>query len=263
MVGHVGGGAFKDVYHVRDVSGASVALKVIRDPIGSLRTEREIDAMLRCDHPNIAKFYGRDRYTISGQDFEFLLEEFIPGGTLSDRLGAGPAFERPEVLEFGRTMVDAIAHLAGLELVHRDIKPDNIMYREGGRDPVLVDFGLVRDLGKSSLTPTYVPGGPGTPYFASPEQLTNDKDLIDWRTDQFGLGIVLSVMTIAKHPFEIDGRQAIENVGERRGPSAEIVNELKRAGLPCVPRMVEVWPIGRYRDPEALLAAWDSQVGGE
>lgn len=263
MVGLVGGGAFKDVFHVRDGSGASIALKIIRDPIGSLRTQREIDAILRCDHPNIAKIFGRDRYSVDGQEFEFLLEEFIPGGTLTDRLTAGPALGLSELLEFGRTMIGAIAHLAELDLVHRDIKPDNIMYRENGRDPVLVDFGIVRDLGKSSLTPTYIPNGPGTPYFASPEQLTNDKELIDWRTDQFGLGIVLSMMMVGKHPFEVGGMQAIENVIERRGPTTEIVDELKHAGLPCVARMVEVWPIGRYRSPEALMAAWDEQAGGE
>jgi serine/threonine protein kinase len=263
MVGLVGGGAFKDVYQVRNGSGADIALKIVRDPIGSLRTQREIDAILRCNHPNIAKIFGRDRYSVDGQEFEFLLEEFVPGGTLSDRLGAGPAFELAEILEFGRKMVGAIAHLAELDLVHRDIKPDNIIYRQNGRDPVLVDFGLVRDLGKSSLTPTYVPGGPGTPYFASPEQLNNDKDLIDWRTDQFGLGVVLSVMTVARHPFEVEGRQAVENVIERRGPTAEVADELMRAGLPCVPRMVDVWPVGRYRDPESLMAAWDLQVRGE
>ena len=263
MVGLVGNGAFKNVYHVCDSGGKNIALKIIRDPIGSHRTEREIEAIFRCDHPNIAKIYGRDRYLEDGQDFEYLIEEYIPGGTLADRLKSGPVFDHSEVLDFGRTMIGAIAHLADLGLVHRDIKPDNIMFRENRSAPVLVDFGIVRDLGKSSLTPTYVPGGPGTPYFAAPEQLNNDKELIDWRTDQFGLGVVLSVMSVGKHPFEDHGMQAVENVIERRGPSSEIVAELEHAGLLCVPRMVAAWPFMRYRSPVALTAAWRGQTGGE
>jgi len=91
-----------------------------------------------------------------------------------------------------------------LDLVHRDIKPANIMFKEGLETPVLVDFGIVRDLAATSLTQTWSPIGPGTPFFASPEQLNNEKHLIDWRSDQFSLGVTLYFARTARHPYQLE-----------------------------------------------------------
>ncbi len=105
----------------------------------------------------------------------------------------------------GAQLIAAIAHIAELHLVHRDIKPDNIMFRSHGTTPVLTDFGVVRDLSDSSITPTWAARGPGTPFFSAPEQLRNEKSLIDWRTDQFALGIVMAQVVFGEHPYRVSG----------------------------------------------------------
>src|ERR1019366_6088976 len=114
------------------------------------------------------------------------------GGTLGDRLKSGLC-TRDAVKALGSGLIRAIEHLHGLGLVHRDIKPENVMYRARDSDqPVIVDLGLVRDLAASSITQSWFAQGPGTPLFAAPEQLNNRKELIDWRADQFAVGVSLT-----------------------------------------------------------------------
>jgi len=75
------------------------------------------------------------------------------------------------------------------------------MFRSGSDNPVLVDFGLVRALDDSSITQSWLMMGPGTPYFASPEQLNNDKYLISWLSDQFSLALTTAFALTSRHPF--------------------------------------------------------------
>jgi serine/threonine protein kinase len=113
---------------------------------------------------------------------DFILEEFLSGGTLTTYLQQTGLMPRQAVIELGTILIGAVEHIASKNFVHRDLKPDNIMLRTGISTPVIVDFGLVRDLTASSLTDDWQPRGPGTPYLA-PRAVVNAKVLIDWRTD--------------------------------------------------------------------------------
>lgn len=257
-----GKGAFKETYRVEDKNGKTVALKLVdRTKIDFARTEREITALKRCDSPRIAKVL--DVKTFQAPDkrvFDIVLEEFFDGGSLEDNLKiANPTKE--QVVQLATGLILAVRDLYPLQLVHRDIKPANIMFRKGSTEPVLVDFGLVRDLSQSSLTATWLPTGPGTPFYASPEQLNNDKAMIDWRSDQFSIGVVISHLLTGQHPYQVDSTNpnaAVVAVLERRGPTKEFQQAMQKMVLPAVVKMVCAWPVQRFSDPDQVLVTLKS-----
>lgn len=143
--------------------------------------------------------------------------------------------------------------------MHRDIKPDNILFRADGVTPVIVDFGLVRDLVGTSLTQTWLMRGPGTPFFAPPEQLRNEKALIDWRSDQFSAGVVVALSAFGFHPYQEDGMspaQTVERVAERGPQAGRFMDMAKRTGMLILIGMTAPWPVERFRTPDGLQRAW-------
>lgn len=252
-----GKGAYKETFSAEAADGRVIALKILEPTKCNLaRSSREIDALQKCNSPYIAKLYGSGQFQANdGNNYYFSLEEFLDGGTLTDRLSAAP-LPPDTVKRYAIYLVRALEHLKALNLVHRDIKPDNIMFRQRSDAPILVDFGLVRDLSAASLTQTWLPQGPGTPYYAAPEQLQNEKPLIGWRTDQFSLGIVLGMCLTGKHPFEQPGMAAPQTVGAvaaRQPCSPQFRSAAMAAGLGGIAQMLAPWPIQRYASPAKLL----------
>jgi serine/threonine protein kinase len=142
--------------------------------------------------------------------------------------------------------------------VHRDLKPENIMFRDTGNSPVIVDFGLVRDLQATSVTASWAMRGPGTPYFASAEQLNNEKQMIDWRSDQFGLGVTMIIALTGRHPYEHVGDSPADVVGQvadRTAPAPDVIAECRKEGWNALVKMVQPWPISRFRTPQQLIDA--------
>jgi serine/threonine protein kinase len=259
----VGSGAFKHTFEVRVADGTARALKLYRKAGADARTQREVDAITRCSHPGVARFELIETWKDGADEYVYSLEEFLSGGTLTARLAGGP-LATGDVRALATSLIDAVGHIASLGLVHRDLKPDNIMFRTAGGAPVIVDFGLVRDLGQTSLTKTWLPHGPGTPYYAAAEQLNNEKPLIDWRTDQFALGVVLTMCGLGRHPYELPGMNPLQVVDRvaRREPSASTFDAWAAGnGLAPLVRMVAPWPIARFRTPPQLAAAWQSTGG--
>jgi len=255
-----GEGTFKETFQVRMAGGKSIALMLYKAKTVTRRDKREIDSMLRCNHKHIARLLSVETYCFNGQNLLAITEEYLPGGTL----GQKGRLTTAQCLAIGDQLIDALCHIAPLNLVHRDIKPENIMFTADGVTPVLTDFGVVRVLSDSSLTPTWAARGPGTPFFSSPEQLNNEKDLIDWRSDQFSLGIVLASLTLGDHPYRLPGmpdEDVVERVSSRGGPSNHFLRGVDAARLPALLRMAAPWPVDRFRKPDLLAKAWRSQEG--
>lgn len=194
-------GATSEVFRAaeRD-SGRVVAIKVLRgsDPELKRRFRVEADALARLDHPRIARLIEHGE--IDGRPF--LAMEFVDGVPF-DRALAGQA---PEVVVRAfLKIVDALAHVHDLGLLHRDLKPANILVRqaEGGDfEPVLVDFGLARDL--AAPTETATGALLGTPAFMAPEQARGDREAIGRATDIYGLGAVLYAALTGRPPHTAD-----------------------------------------------------------
>jgi serine/threonine protein kinase len=265
LIKFVGGGACKKVYKVSNSNG-TLALKIIDSKASLKRTEREIKAILQCNHQNISKIYKMCSLKQQTGNIYYFIEEFLDRGNLSEYIKENGLLNYNQMIEIGNKIIDVINHISERGLVHRDIKPDNIMFKGQKYNPVLVDFGIVRDLKASSITQSWAPSGPATPYFASPEQLNNQKQLIDWRTDQFSLGITLSFAGFGFHPYQYSGEnqfdvKTVERVSERGQRNKEILKLYKANKLECLEVMTRPWPVERYRFCSQLYNEWNKQRG--
>lgn len=176
------------VYRAIDqTTGAVVALKVLRktDLASTRRFANEIKALERLSDPAIVRYVA---HGILDDGEPYLAMEWIDGVSLSERLTSGP-LTIPEVLTLGTRVASALRAAHELSVIHRDIKPGNILLPGGAIDRAKVaDFGLSRFLGAPHVTTTGL--GLGTPGYSAPEQVRGVDD-IDGRADLFSLGCVL------------------------------------------------------------------------
>jgi len=254
-----GNGAYKETFRAIDATGKIVALKVVDlNKIDRSRANREIDALRRCNVSSIAQLISYKEMVCNDKlSYAIVVEEFIDGGTLTAKIASSP-FSQNEIKKLVRGLIEPLSELQRLRLVHRDIKPDNIMFRKDDERPVLVDFGLVRDLSESSLTMSWVPSGPGTPFYSSPEQLNNEKEMIDWRSDQFSLGVVAGEMLCGQHPYQEDGMtpsEAVYAVAARRSISDSFIKKAAAANLGMLCTMMQSWPVNRFQKVSSLFDA--------
>lgn len=253
--GELGKGAFKSAYLAK--SGQTFfALKLAAVSGNQERLLREAAALQGCSHAAIAKLLEAFPHTFGGTHLWVVCEEYLAGGTLEQRLlgGLPPS---TTVRSMAITLAEVLEHLHDKKLVHRDIKPANIMFRTG-EAPVLTDFGIVRMLDQPTLTQTFLNMGPGTPKYAAPEQLTNDKALIDWRTDQFDLAIVLAECLLGHHPFFEPSKtihDAIMSVAAKRDMPEANAQRLAALGFGSLTKALKPWPIARYRRPAEFIAS--------
>lgn len=143
------------------------------------------------------------------------------------------------------------------KLIHRDLKPDNILIRPGG-SPVIIDLGLLREEGSVGVTSAADPYGPCTPAYASPEQVKNDKQAISFRTDFHALGIILYELISGRNPFFCNGEKFREDVFNNvMTVSPESLSEQKLCSARCsalVDKLLKKEPYQRFRTVEALAA---------
>jgi serine/threonine protein kinase/Tol biopolymer transport system component len=215
IVSAIGAGGMGEVYKARDTRlDRTVAIKVLpphvaADPAFRQRFEREAKTVSSLDHPHICALYdvGQDRGT------DFLVMQYLEGETLADRLTKGP-LALDQALKCAREIADALdkAHRRGI--VHRDIKPGNVMLTKTGA--TLLDFGVARataaaagsDLSPSVTAATMTGAGPmtaegtilGTLQYMAPEQLEGNE--VDGRTDIFAFGALLYELVAGRRAFE-------------------------------------------------------------
>ena len=229
------GGGMCLVYDARDTrTGARVALKIARmgsDEITRERMMRESRADVELDHPNICRLLDFD---VDPQGRPYLVLEFVEGDTLKSILKAGPLSAR-QAIRLGARIADALAHAHGRGIIHRDVKPGNVMIRGDG-SPVLLDFGIAK-LGESAFTNTGIVVG--TPAWMSPEQLEGAP--ITAATDVWSLGLVLWQCLTGEHPF--------------RGPSLRYtLRNLMTGAVPPFPETAVDVPDAVRRTVEAALS---------
>ncbi len=231
----LGRGGMADVYlGVQEVLGRKVAIKVLAvDMIQNLQVvERflnEARTASRLEHPNIVTIHDVGQV----EDTCFIVMEYLPDSLIS-RMESSPGHKlKPgEVFRILKRMAMALDYAHREGFIHRDIKPDNILFRKDNT-PVLVDFGIARAVDSSSQLTT---SGMiiGTPHYMSPEQCQGEK--IDGQSDLYSLGIVLYEMLTGDIPYRADSAAGVL-VKHIQEPIPNLPVELQRY-QPLLNRMV-------------------------
>ena len=200
----LGAGGMGEVYLAHDADlGRSVAIKLIQsaadDEITRRRFFREARAVAALNHPNIITIYEVGKH----EGVPFIAMEYVEGASLGERLRSGD-ISAGEAVDIVAQVLDGLEHAHGAGVVHRDIKPDNILIGADGRARLL-DFGLakVRDTSRLTSDGTAV----GTLAYMSPEQVRGEE--VDARSDLFSVGTVLYHLIAARPPFDADHAAAI------------------------------------------------------
>ena len=253
MQQRIGRGGMADVYLARDILlDRLVAIKVLfpefaTDPAFVERFRREAQSAANLNHPNIVGVYdwGRSNNTY------FMAMEYVPGRTLADALRDIGQISAMKAAEVGIEVAAALAFAHRNNVVHRDIKPGNILIGSSGQLKV-ADFGIARALGSAADNSlTQVGSVMGTAAYFSPEQAQGGQP--DPRSDLYSLGIVLYEMVGGKPPFTGENPVAIayKQVHDQPQPLNQLAPDVPRAFEAIVARLLAKDPALRYPSAEA------------
>ncbi len=255
----VGAGGMATVYLARDIKhDRQVALKVLRPELsaalGSERFPREIKFVAQFNHPHILSLYDSGET----QGFLYYVMPYVEGESLRDRLAREKQLPIADAVRILKEVADALAYSHARGVVHRDIKPGNVLL--SGRHAVVTDFGVAKALtaSASSDTMTTVGMAVGTPHYMAPEQAMGQGD-IDQRADIYALGILAYEMITGRTPFTAETAQGILAAHVMEAPKE--IREL-RPGLAepigqAIMRCLAKNPADRWQSADDLLAHLD------
>ncbi|HEY1960541.1 MAG TPA: protein kinase [Polyangiaceae bacterium] len=196
ILSHAGSGGMATVYRARDhETGAVVALKLLGSISERERFVREAEMLANLDHPNIVRYVAHGE----SSDGAFLAMEWLEGESLAARLRR-ESLAVDDALALTSRIAGALGYAHGLGIVHRDVKPSNVMLPANGSldDARVLDFGIARQSLRRDLTQTGMLVG--TPGYMSPEQARGSRD-VDARADVFALGCLLYKSLTQRAPF--------------------------------------------------------------
>ena len=256
IIALLGRGGMADVYRAEDERlGREVALKAVppefaRDPERIERFEREVRAAARLSHPNIVTVFEFGH----GEGQHFYTMALMPGGDLKARIRANPEGMPPaEARAVAVAVARALDYAHQQGLVHRDVKPENILFWQDGT-PQLTDFGIARAM-ESGTRMTATGMSIGSPHYMSPEQAQGLE--VDGRSDLYSLGVVLYEMLTGRLPFEAGNTLAVA-LAHLNEPAPELPWELGE-WQPVVDRLLAKSPDDRYGSAGELALALGSE----
>jgi serine/threonine protein kinase len=228
-----------------------IAIKVLAGHLAHVgaareRFAREGRAAAAVVHEHVVAIYNVE----SDGAVPFLVMQYVPGRSLQARVDEDGPLAATEALRIG---VQAAAGLAAAHrqgLVHRDVKPSNILLEDTVERAVLTDFGLARAMDDASLTQTGIVAG--TPHYMSPEQATGGQ--IDHRSDLFSLGSVLYFMVAGRPPFRATGSLAVLHriCHEPHRPAWQVKPEIPDELCDVIDRLLEKKPSRRFTSAEEV-----------
>ena len=264
IVGKLGAGAMAVVYKAKQLSlNRPVAIKILpkrftENPEYVERFYKEGQAAGKLNHPNIVQ--AIDVGEAGG--YHYFVMEYVEGKTISDDLVAGKVFAEAEALDIIIQVANALAHAHACSLIHRDVKPKNIMITANGTVK-LADMGLARETTDIEAAQSEAGKAYGTPYYIAPEQIRGKID-IDGRADIYGLGATLYHMLTGRVPFMAEDSADVmrKHLREKLVPPDHI-NTLLSAGVSeVIEIMMAKRKEDRYNNIEELLTDLEALRAG-
>ncbi|MBL0171763.1 MAG: protein kinase [Gemmatimonadaceae bacterium] len=264
VIREIGAGGMATVYLAEDLRhGREVAIKVLRAEVagalGADRFLREIAVTARLDHPGILPLLDSG----NADGILYYVMPFVRGESLRERLSRERQLPVDDALDITRAVGDALTYAHALGVVHRDIKPDNILL--SGNQARVADFGIARALSEvrgSTLTGTGIVVG--SPAYMSPEQAAGEREL-DGRSDVYALGCVLYEMLAGQPPFSGPTQESLMRQHLVTPPPE--VTQLRPLAPPHVAvalaRAMAKAPADRFQTPAQFIAALRAPTTGD
>ncbi len=255
ILGKLGKGAMATVYKARQISlDRIVAVKVLpkrysENPEFVDRFYREGKAAAKLNHANIVQ--AIDVGEAGG--YHYFVMEYVDGDTVHDRLAKHKRYSEEEALDLIIGIADALHHAHEKGLIHRDVKPKNIMITKDGVAK-LADMGLAREVADTRLAQSEAGRAYGTPYYISPEQIRGELE-IDFRADIYSLGATFYHMVTGRVPYEAANPTAVmmKHLREPLTPPDHINPELSMGTAEVIEVMMAKNPGERYQSTYELL----------
>ena len=227
---HIGQGGMADVFLAMDtILNREVAIKILRselctDPVSVVRFEREAQAATTLSHPNIVEIYDVGEY----KGHRYIVMEYVPGRTLKQVIRSRGSLEPDEAVDIEKQLVSAVSEAHHKGIIHRDIKPQNIIVKSDGSIKIL-DFGIA--IAKGNIQVTQANNVMGSVHYLAPELAKGKPASV--QSDIYALGIVLFEMLSGDVPFKADSAVQVALMQMRNEmPSIRTIN-------PSIPQSIE------------------------
>ncbi len=253
----IGRGGMAEVYEGRDLRlGRRVAVKLLRtdlarDPSFVARFRREAQSAASLNHPNIVAVYDTGETDLSGVAVPYIVMEYVDGTTLRELIKSGHRFTPERAVEITEGTLTALDYSHRHGIIHRDIKPGNVMLSRTGQVKVM-DFGIARAVADSAATMTQTSAVLGTAQYLSPEQARGE--VVDARSDLYSTGCLVYELLAGRPPFVGDSPVSVayQHVRETPAPPSTLNPDIGPSVDAVVMKALRKRPDDRYDTAAAM-----------